>query len=67
MFTIDSTIDIAAPLASVRIAITTEAGYRAWWAQDADFDGTQATRPRMWSTNDAGTLGRTSCAASRAT
>jgi len=43
MFTIDSTIDIAAPLASVRTAITTEAGYRAWFAQDADFDGTQAT------------------------
>jgi uncharacterized protein YndB with AHSA1/START domain len=43
MFTIDSTIDIAAPFASVRTAITTEAGYRAWWAQDADFDGKQAT------------------------
>ena len=43
MFTIDSKIDIAAPLASVRTAITTEAGYRAWWAQDADFDGKQAT------------------------
>ena len=43
MFTIDSTIDIAAPLARVRTAITTEAGYRAWFAQDADFDGKQAT------------------------
>jgi uncharacterized protein YndB with AHSA1/START domain len=43
MFTIDSTIDIAAPLPSVLTAITTEAGYRAWWAQDADFDGEQAT------------------------
>jgi len=43
MFTIDSKIDIAAPLARVRTAITTEAGYRAWWAQDADFDGTQGT------------------------
>jgi uncharacterized protein YndB with AHSA1/START domain len=43
MFTIDSTIDITAPLARVRTAITTEAGYRAWWAQDADFDGKQAT------------------------
>ena len=43
MFTIDSTIDITAPLARVHSAITTEAGYRAWWAQDADFDGTQAT------------------------
>jgi len=43
MFTIDSTIDIAAPLDRVRTAITTEAGYRAWFAQDADFDGKQAT------------------------
>lgn len=43
MFTIDSTIEIAAPLATVRTAITTEAGYRAWWAQDADFDGKQGT------------------------
>jgi uncharacterized protein YndB with AHSA1/START domain len=43
MFTIDTTIDIAAPLSSVRTAITTEAGYRAWWAQDADFDGKQGT------------------------
>ena len=43
MFTIDSTIDIAAPLAEVRTAITTEAGYRAWFAQDADFDGRQGT------------------------
>ncbi|HSZ84028.1 MAG TPA: SRPBCC domain-containing protein [Polyangia bacterium] len=43
MFTIDSTIDIAAPPARVRTAITTEAGYRAWLAQDADFDGKQMT------------------------
>ena len=43
MFTINSTIDIAAPLASVHTAITTEAGYRAWWAQDTDFDGHKAT------------------------
>jgi uncharacterized protein YndB with AHSA1/START domain len=43
MFTIDSTIDIAAPLARVRAAITTEAGYRAWFAADADFDGQRAT------------------------
>jgi uncharacterized protein YndB with AHSA1/START domain len=43
MFTIDSTIDIAVPLARVRAAITTEAGYRAWLAQDANFDGKQAT------------------------
>jgi uncharacterized protein YndB with AHSA1/START domain len=43
MFTIDITIDIPAELARVRSAITTEAGYRAWFAQDADFDGTQAS------------------------
>jgi uncharacterized protein YndB with AHSA1/START domain len=43
MFTIDTTIDITAPLARVRTAITTEAGFRAWLAQDADFDGKQAT------------------------
>ena len=43
MFTIDSTTDIAAPLASVRAAITSEAGYRAWFAQDTDFDGQHAT------------------------
>ena len=43
MFTIDSTLDIAAPLSRVRSAITTESGYRAWFAQDADFDGREAT------------------------
>jgi len=43
MFTITSTIDIAAPLTRVLTAITTEAGYRAWWAEDTDFDGHQAT------------------------
>ena len=43
MYTIDSTIGIAAPLAKVRTAITTEAGYRAWFAQDADFDGKVGT------------------------
>jgi uncharacterized protein YndB with AHSA1/START domain len=43
MFTIDSTIDVAAPLARVHTAITTEVGYRAWWAQDSDFDGRRAT------------------------
>ena len=41
MFTIESTIEIAAPLPAVRTAVTTEAGYRAWWAQDTDFDGRQ--------------------------
>jgi uncharacterized protein YndB with AHSA1/START domain len=43
MFTIDSTIAIAAPLARVLTAITTEAGYRAWCSQDTDFDGKQTT------------------------
>ena len=43
MFTIDTSIDIAAPLARVRTAISTESGYRAWCAEDADFDGKQAT------------------------
>ena len=43
MFTIDTTIDITAPLALVHTAITTEDGYHAWFAQDADFDGKVAT------------------------
>jgi hypothetical protein len=43
MFTIESSIEITAPLAGVRTAIITEAGYRAWMTQDADFDGKQAT------------------------
>jgi uncharacterized protein YndB with AHSA1/START domain len=43
MFTIDSTIDIAAPSANVRAALTTEGGFRAWFAQDTDFDGKRAT------------------------
>ena len=43
MFTIDTSIDLTAALARVHAAITTEAGYRAWFAQDADFDGQRAT------------------------
>jgi len=43
MFTIDSTIDVAAPLPHVRTAITTEVGYRGWFAEDAHFDGRRAT------------------------
>ena len=43
MFTIESSLEIAAPLARVREAVTTEAGYRAWWAEDTDFDGKQGT------------------------
>ena len=43
MFTIDTTLDITAPLARVRTAITTEAGFHAWFAQDADLDGKKAT------------------------
>lgn len=43
MFTIDHTIEISAPVSLVYSAISTEAGYRAWFAQDADFDGKLAT------------------------
>ena len=43
MFTIDTALESAAPIARVRTAVTTEAGYRAWLAQDADFDGKLAT------------------------
>ena len=43
MFTIETTIDIASPLARVRTAVTTQAGYRAWCAEDSDFDGKHAT------------------------
>jgi len=43
MFTIDRRIFVAAPLAAAQSAVTTERGFRAWFAQDADFDGTVAT------------------------
>jgi len=43
MFTIEHTIEISVPLAFVHSAIGTEAGYRAWFAQDAEFDGLLAT------------------------
>jgi len=43
MFTIDTSIDIAASLALVHTAITTEDGFYSWFAQDADFDGKLAT------------------------
>jgi len=43
MFTIDRTIEIAAPLDRVHTAVTTEVGYHAWLAVDADFDGEHAT------------------------
>ena len=43
MFTIESTIDITAPLTPILSAISTEAGFRAWLAEDADFDGKHAT------------------------
>jgi len=43
MYTIHSTIEISASLASIRSAITSQAGFRAWFAQDADFDGEHAT------------------------
>ena len=43
MYTIHSTIEIAASLARIRSAISSQAGFRAWFAQDADFDGEHAT------------------------
>jgi len=43
MFTIDTIIDITAPLSKIRTAITTQDGFRAWFAQDADFDCKHAT------------------------
>jgi uncharacterized protein YndB with AHSA1/START domain len=43
MFTIDTSIDVTAPLGRVHAAITREAGFRAWFAQDAEFDGKTAT------------------------
>ena len=43
MFTIETTIDVPAPLALVHSAISTENGFHAWFAQDADFDGKLAT------------------------
>ena len=43
MFTIDTSLDIPVPLAQVHTAITTESGFHAWFAQDADFDGRQGT------------------------
>ena len=43
MFTIDCSIDIAAPLARILTAISTEAGFRAWFAADSDFQDGQAT------------------------
>jgi uncharacterized protein YndB with AHSA1/START domain len=42
MHTIETTIEIAAPLATVHAAITTEAGYRGWWSEDSDYDGKRA-------------------------
>ena len=43
MFTIENIVEITAPVSKVRTAITTQDGFRAWFAQDADFDGKQAT------------------------
>lgn len=43
MFIIDTSIDISAPLTRVHAAITTESGFRKWWAEDSDFDGQLAT------------------------
>ncbi len=38
MQTIDKTIDIAAPLATLHTAITTEAGFRTWWTTHTTYD-----------------------------
>ncbi len=38
MLTIDKTIDIAAPLATLHTAITTEAGFRTWWTALTTYD-----------------------------
>ncbi len=38
MFSIDTTIDIPAPLATVRTAITTLEGFRGWWTEDTEID-----------------------------
>jgi len=43
MFTIHSSIHIQAPLARIHSALSSEGGYRAWWAEDSDFDGKQGT------------------------
>jgi len=38
MHTIDKTIDITAPLATLHTAITTEAGFRGWWSEGTTYD-----------------------------
>lgn len=43
MYTIEHTIETTAPASDILRALTTEAGYRAWWTQTATFDGRHAT------------------------
>ncbi len=43
MYTIESTIETPAPASTILAALTTEAGYRAWWTETATFDGRVAT------------------------
>ena len=43
MYTIENTIEIAAPASKILAALTTEAGLRGWFAESATFDGTHAT------------------------
>ena len=38
MYTIENTIDIAAPLATVLAAVTTKEGFRGWWTKDTECD-----------------------------
>jgi hypothetical protein len=43
MYSIEKTIQIAAPTHRIVEALTTQAGYRGWFTQSATFDGTHAT------------------------
>ena len=43
MYTIENTIEIAAPASSILAALTTEAGLRGWFTESATFDGKHAT------------------------
>ncbi len=43
MYTIENTIEIAAPADRILAALTTEAGLRGWFTETATFDGSRAT------------------------
>jgi uncharacterized protein YndB with AHSA1/START domain len=45
MYTIENTIEIAAPAHRIIEALTTEAGYRGWWTDEATYDGKAARFP----------------------